>query len=488
MNGLVTRNVRLSTVFVIIALILAACTAPAANTPANSPAAESSPAAASNGAATASPSPDAAGSPAAGGGDAVAITVSDGPAEDDEQANKDAYAQIVERFRQKSPNVTVNTTAGGYNPEAFAAKLAGGTVEDAFGVWFTETQRFIDQGVVADITDQLNASDCPASSFAPEALESVSADGRIYGIPVNMYGQGLAYNRALFEQAGLDPDQPPTTWEELRQYADQISERTSVPGFAFLSTENQGGWHFTTVLYSMGGDAQQEQNGEWTATFNNDQGVQVLEMLKEMRWTDQSMTEEQLLNIGKVNELFATGQVAMIIGGIPGDLERTFGGSFEDYGLAALPQDGGNATLGGGYAYMFNSDASPEELEAAIDWVCHRYFDPVEYEAGLKLAQTKGDAIGFPEVPVVTGDAQEERQTILAKYTNLPVENFQPFVEGMQTIEIRTEPPVEVQKMYAAIDPAVQAVLTDQNADPQQVLEAAAQQFQPVMQQAQASQ
>ena len=43
------------------------------------------------------------------------------------------------------------------------------------------------------------------------------------------YGIGLHYNRALFEEAGLDPDQPPTTWDEVREYAKRSPTRPARP-------------------------------------------------------------------------------------------------------------------------------------------------------------------------------------------------------------------------------------------------------------------
>jgi ABC-type glycerol-3-phosphate transport system substrate-binding protein len=179
----------------------------------------------------------------------------------------------------------------------------------------------------------------------------------------------------------------------------------------------------------------------------------------------------------------------MILGGIPGDLKTKYQGDFNDFGLGALPQGGGNATLGGGYANMFNAKSSPEKIKAAIDWICYRFFNPTEFEAGLKVSQAKGDAIGFPDVAILSGQAQQQRQDLVNKYANLPVQNYQPFVEGMKTIKIRTEPPIEVQKMYAAIDPAVQAVLTDQSADPKAQLDTVAKQFQStVLDQAKATQ
>jgi ABC-type glycerol-3-phosphate transport system substrate-binding protein len=469
MGGFSFRALRLGTTLAAIVAILAACGgAPATPTsPSTAQPADNAPAATS-----------AQQEPAAQtGAQSVKIIVTDIPSEED-KVFRPLYEDQVQRFQQMHPGVTVEGVAVGYEPAAYAAKIAGGTLEHTFGVWYTEPQKFIEQGVVADITDYIKSWE-HFNELRPEALNVLKDEqGRIYGIPVSLYGLGIVYNRKIFEQAGLDPDKPPTTWEEVRQYAKQIKDTTGVPGFAFLSTGNQGGWHFTTVLYTFGGDAQTQQDAAWTAAFNSDKGLEVLQLLKEMRWTDNSMTEEQLLNVEKVNEMMATGRLGMAIGGIPGDLKDKYQADINDFGLAAMPQGGANATLGGGYAFMFNANASPEELQAAVDWVLFRYFDLQNYEAGLKLNSERGDAIGFPEPPLFNGGLQTQRDEILAKYANVPSELYAPFKDGMQTITIRTEPPIEVQKMYAALDSAVQAVLTDPNAEPKQLLDDTAQQFQ----------
>jgi multiple sugar transport system substrate-binding protein len=407
----------------------------------------------------------------------VEITVTDAPVEDADPQDVAAFEQHVANFNEKFPDVVLEANPGGYDPSAVAARIAGGTLETTFGVWFTETQKFIQQGVVADITDQLAESPWAACLNPDSQTVVTDENGRIYGIAVNQYGLGLTYNRALFEQAGLDPNAPPATWEELREYAKAIKDATGIPGFAFASVNNTGGWHYTTALYTYGVDAETQTDGKWTATFNDPKGVEFLQLLKDMRFTDNSLTEEQLLDPAALNDLMALGQVGMIIGGIPGNLQE-MGGDINDYSLAALPQGGGNATLGGGYAWMINADATPEQITAAIDWITFRHFDPQSLELDLQTNQALDRPIGFPEPAVLTGECQAAKQSLTETYSNVPTENFDFYVTGMENIAVKSEPLIETQQLYAAIDPVVQAVLTDENADPQALIDQAASQFQ----------
>lgn len=414
----------------------------------------------------------------------ISITVDSGPGEEADDEQKQFYQDMVSGFQAKYPNVQIESIAGGYDPQAFAAKVAGGTLEDGFGTFFTEPQNFIAQGILADITDQITQWGAYGDLVPEPARTFQDADGRVYGFPTDIYALSLTYNRSLFEGAGLDPDSPPTTWDELREVSRQITEQTGTPGFAFLSTNNQGGWHFTTMLYTYGADPVRQEGDRYIAQFNSDVGVQILEYLKALRWEDNSLTEQQLLDQSLAGELIATGQVAMTIGGIPGNLIQQYEADLNDYGLGAVPQGGGNAVLGGGYGYVFNGNSSPDRVAAAVDWFLYRTFDPAVFQADLESQVARQVPVGFPKPPLFTDALQQQRDAAVAAVANVPVELYQPYVDAMTSITVRSEPTgFDVQRMYGTLDPAIQAVLTDENADPRALLDTATQEFQAILDQ-----
>jgi Bacterial extracellular solute-binding protein len=104
------------------------------------------------------------------------------------------------------------------------------------------------------------------------------------------------HNRRLFEEAGLDPNAPPAVREEVREVAAQLTDASKgQAGFMQLSLDNGGGWMFTAYYYSFSDkDLVEEQDGQWVATFNDETGVAVLQMLKDMRFSDNSLPERSL--------------------------------------------------------------------------------------------------------------------------------------------------------------------------------------------------
>jgi len=412
-------------------------------------------------------------------GEPVTVTDAGRPEENQPEANA-VLDEIIARYQAANPNVTVESRAQPWDPQTFPARLAAGELEDAFNVAYTEPQGIIARGQAADITEQLQSWE-GFGSFSESALDVVrSEDGQIYGIPVFGYALGLMYNRTFFEEAALDPNAPPATWEAFREAAIALTTESHA-GFAETSTNNQGGWHFTAWMYSAGGQLLEQEGDAYQAVFASETGVSVLELLKAMRFEDGSMSDRQLLEQDQTREMLATGQAAMAIqapDSLPWIAERFPDVDMNQFGFGVLPQNGGNATLAGGSVWMFNPNSSPEVIQAAVDWILFKEFDLENLDAQLQADQERGAFIGAPESPIFTGEYFEARQAVIDTYTNAPLENYTTFIEGSEQVALMAEPPIETQQLYAAIDPAVQAVLTDENANPQELLEQAQQQFQ----------
>ncbi|OLF11938.1 ABC transporter substrate-binding protein [Actinophytocola xanthii] len=405
-----------------------------------------------------------------GSGGKVAITVNGQPAKTQPFERK-MFDQDVADFERAHPDIDIQPREGFMDPKTFAAKLAGGQLEDVFYVYLTDPANLIARRQAADITDYVK--DVPHyEEIQPELREIFTDDNdRVYGLPTANYSMGLLYNRALFTRAGLDPDDPPATWTEVREAARKITALgDGTQGLAELSRNNQGGWHFTTWMYSVGGQIAKKDGDRWVADFNNDKGREVAETLHAMRWEDNTLGERQLLVFEDAQRMFGAGKLGMFVGApdnIP-PLVNQFKGDYADFGLAPLP--GGEGTLIGGEGYMLNPKASPEKIRAGLTWVQWKYLNPDRMEQTLKTYSEQDQPIGLPTAPpnaaadVWVGDLREKQQQLREKYATVPVENYQSFVDGLSELEKNIEPP-NAQQVYAALDNVMQGVLTNRNAD-----------------------
>ncbi|MFD7729496.1 extracellular solute-binding protein [Kitasatospora phosalacinea] len=409
------------------------------------------------------------GSGSADAGGVVTISVNGLPPAT-QTVDRKNFEDDVKAFEASHPNIRIDAHEGLMDPKTFAAKLAGGQLEDVYYVYFTDPAGLIQRHQAADITPYLK--DVPALADVKPDLQRVftDKDGKVYGLPTGNYSMGLVYNRELFTKAGLDPDKPPTTWDEVRTAAQKIAALgDGTVGYADFSKNNQGGWHLTSWIYSLGGDvATQDGLGKWKAAVDSDAAHKALQYLHDMRWTDNSMGSRQLLEIPDVQKMMGAGKLGMYLAGpdnIP-TIVKQFERKYDEYGLAAMP---GTATLGGGDGFMFNPKDTPAKIKAGLAWVQWKYLDPGHEETATKKSAGSDIPIGLPQPDLLDGRSGDAVRAIHAQYANVPQKNYQPFVDRSAEVKVKVEPP-NAQQIYTVLDGVMQAVLTKQDANVDELL------------------
>ncbi|WP_248964083.1 ABC transporter substrate-binding protein [Sphaerisporangium perillae] len=376
----------------------------------------------------------------------------------------------VAAFQKLHPNITVEGKDAFpcIVPETFQAKLAGGEMEDLFYVYYTDVQKIIGAGQAADITPYLDS--VPAvKTIRPDVMTVFKSGEKVYGLPRVNYSTGLVYNRKLFTQAGLDPEAPPKTWAEVQAAAKKIAALgPGYVGYGEYSAGNTGGWHFTSSLFGRGGDVVTPDGKK--AAFNSPEGKAVLENLKTMRWTDNSMGTKQLLRWEDLMRMMGSGKLGMMIGApnVVQEVNNTFKGKFEDYGVAGLPE--ATKSLSGGDGYMFNPKASPEKIKAGLQWLEYRFLTPGQGQFNYERAKADGLPVGLPDIDLFGNTEPGKKILDLRKqFATIPVEHFQTYIDANSTVEFKLEPP-KAQEIYAVLDTAMSAVLTRQDANIDQLL------------------
>lgn len=382
-----------------------------------------------------------------------------------EAVDRKKFLDDKDEFEKANPNIKIDAKEGYMDPKTFATKLAGGQLEDLFYVYFTDPASLIQKKQVAEITQYLDQVPV-AKQIKPELMKVFTgSDGKVYGLPWRNYSMGLLYSKTLFTKAGLDPANPPKTWDEVRDAAKKITALgEGVAGYGDYSKSNTGGWHFTAELFSVGGEVAVKDGDKWKAAFNSDKGKQVLRQLHDMRWADNSMGSRQLLEYADLIQMMASGKLGMYLAA--GDNLKTivnqYKGNYADYGLGPMP--GAQGTLGGGDGFMFNAKASPEKIRAGLKWLSFKFNNPSRIEHDNQYDVDNKNPVGLPEPNIWTGDAAKTKAEADAKLANVPVANFKPFADANAGIQVRLEPPV-AQQIYAVLDTAMSKVLTDANAD-----------------------
>lgn len=390
-----------------------------------------------------------------------------------EQGAVDAYNQRVAQFEKANPDIDLQPQEYTWEATTFTAQLAGGTLPDVFTVPFTDGRGLIERKQVADIGGLV--AELPyAEDFNPNVAEAgMAADKTMWAVPIAAYGQALHYNRTLFTTAGLDPDDPPSTWDEVRTAARQITQRTGQAGYAQMTSDNTGGWILTTLDYAYGGRIEQIRGDKAESMLDTPQLRAVLTDIKDMRWTDNSMGANFLYDWGTINQDFAAGRIGMYVsgGGNYGQLLTQNAIKPADYGVTALPltddQDAG--VLGGGTLAVVSAKADDAVKAAAVKWIDFYYMEKLtEQDAAVLDAKTLAESdapVGAPQLPVFDKATYDKTLEWTAEYVNVPLDQMTPYTDNMFDQPLLTEPTRSTQEVYALLDPVVQTVLTDRDAD-----------------------
>ena len=220
-------------------------------------------------------------------------------------------------------------------------------------------------------------SDEDVADIYPALLEYASYRGTLYSLPMEATNLGLLYNRDLFREAGLDPERPPQTWDELVADAQRLlldrngDGRFERIGFAVPVRPATGPdgpwmvWQFMPFLMQAGQDHLVDE-AQTRVLFADAPGVQALSLWKRLYdlQNQRSFTNEY-------QSAFVSQQAAMMLDG-PWSLTnypRILEGI--DWGIAPLPAGpAGPATIvGGEYLAIFKQSAHPDAAWTFLKWM-----------------------------------------------------------------------------------------------------------------------
>lgn len=214
-------------------------------------------------------------------------------------------------FEEKNPNVTLEWVTAPYGEiKNQVINMAGGG--DKVDVIFGETgwtPAFADAGLSVPVDSIL--SEEFMKDFDPAILDSFRMDGDVYGIPLYNSTFLLFYNKDLFTQAGLDPEKPPQSYDEMMTMAEKLSALKSADGnkvYPFGQTTASvevSGSALTAMIYNFGGSV---LDGDGKLSVDNDGFKQAFEMLQLM---DSKGYNPQNAKLKDLRNLFALGQLAM---------------------------------------------------------------------------------------------------------------------------------------------------------------------------------
>lgn len=300
------------------------------------------------------------------------------------QSTRPALEKLIERFHEEHPDVRIDAQ---YIPtgDALSQKLItavqSGSAPDISWIHSHYLEDLVKADAVYEMSHFMTGSnplsDEDFADIYPALIEYASWQGTLYSLPMEATNLGIIYNKTLFEEAGLDPERPPQTWEELREFSRQLSKdengdgRYERIGFfvpAVPSSGPQGAymmWQWTPFLWQAGGYLVDEAQTE--ILWDQEAGEKALSLWKSIYLiqNQRTFTSEDPLTV------MASQQIAMMLDG-PWNLPR-YPALFSrfDWGVAMLPEgpEKRATVVAGEYLAIFKQSRNPDAAWTFVRWM-----------------------------------------------------------------------------------------------------------------------
>ena len=230
--------------------------------------------------------------------------------------------ELVPKFEAANPDIDLEVTfvPWGDLSTKLATSFAGGVAPDVFMHGQAATAGFASNDQVQPL-DSYIATMPDAADFGV-TLDAGVYFGKRYLVPLYGAGRLLMYRADQFREAGLDPDNPPKTWEELREAARKLTiregNRLVREGIDLPSAGIDAQQMWAGLLWQNGGDF---FNNDFTkCTFNSPEGVEALQFIVDL--IHKEKVADTSINMGQGNiPPIVTNQIAMLFA-VPGDLAQ----------------------------------------------------------------------------------------------------------------------------------------------------------------------
>ncbi len=282
--------------------------------------------------------------------------------------------ELTDAWAAKNPQHNVKAVyAGNYEEtttKALTAATAGNPPHVAV-LLATDIFTLVEEDVVIPITDVASSEEDQVwlDGFYKGFMKDATLDGKIYGVPFQRSTPVLYYNKDAFAEAGLDPETPPKTWDEMIEMGKKLVKKDANGNVTQWGTRIPtlglgGAWLYGGLVISNGSQLSAD-NGVDVA-IDTPEAIGALEFLT--RLSEEGVMAPGGISWGDTPKAFVE-QNAATIWTSTGNLAFVNDNAEFDWGVGFLPGGKGpGAPVGGGNFYIFK-ETTDEERAAALDFI-----------------------------------------------------------------------------------------------------------------------
>jgi sn-glycerol 3-phosphate transport system substrate-binding protein len=301
------------------------------------------------------------------------------------QANEDALVKLTDEFNGSQTDVRVKlVNQTGYDDTftKFTAGLASGDLPDLIQLQDITLQRMVDSRAVLPAAKCVQADKYDLSDHVERVVDYYTVDNVLWPMPFNVSNLILLYNKQAFTKAGLDPERPPATFDEIRNAAEKIvSSGVAKSGIAIKTAPEYPEQWLAKAGQPYVNNGNGRNSRATKVAFDNPAGLGVYTWLSTMVKDELAITTpnqgfDHLLAVATdqaamtIESSAALGTITGVIGNYP---SVTLGA-----GAFPGPEGRGGVLVGGAALYILNK-SSPAKQEAA--WRFAKFLNEPETQA-----------------------------------------------------------------------------------------------------------
>jgi len=281
---------------------------------------------------------------------------------------------MVADFEKTNPGIKVKPIYSGSYQDTITkvlTALKGGDAPQTAVALSTDMFTLIDEDAILPFDEAVKGDDGKAwfGSFYPGFMANSQTGGKTWGIPFQRSTVVLYWNKDAFKEAGLDPEKPPASWDEMRDFAKKLTKRDASGNVTQWGIEIPSSgfpyWLFQGLTTEAGATLMNQEGTK--VFFDNPQVVEALQY-----WVDLSRTDKVqppgIVEWGTTPKDFFEKKTAMMWT-TTGNLTNVRDNAKFPFGVAMLPARLQRGTpTGGGNLYLFKH-ATPEQNAASVKFV-----------------------------------------------------------------------------------------------------------------------
>ena len=346
--------------------------------------------------------------------------------------------KAIADFEAENPGIKIIETRSSWTdaPSQIMTSIVSGNSPDLIMCNTAMLAEYRGLGALADLSGYV--SEEFLDNLLPSAREMVtSEDGKIDGLPQEGCNWALFYRKDLFEEAGLDPEKPPKTFEEFLEYAKALTKDTDGDGvidqygYAWPVQAENASDYWVNFMQMCGAEISSYEDGAWKSKLTDEAAVEgtqlMVDLVQEYQVTPDSVVD---YDWEAVTNAFVSGEVAMMHNGawVTSSVAEK-GPDLEGKWDTAVLFDGPEQTAYRGYPNTFNILEASQHKEEAWKFLDYFYNTPSDVE-GLTIAGAFCNAAGGM---LYTNDLVEYGR---ANYDD----KLQPFLDAIDNLKI---PPLD---------------------------------------------